>query len=310
MSKSTNEYEEEVYPHTWAKIRADYIDYLGEFWGTFVFISFGIGSIAQTTMNPGYGGYLSINLMWGIAVMLGFFACAGNSGAHLNPSVTIASATYRGFSWKKVPGYIFAQFFGALLASFLVFGVYKSNIDSFEGHGVRTVTGAHPSAGMFFSLPKPYLTRGAQFVSELVASAFLQFGIFSLADTYNAGATASTFPFALMLLITAIGGCFGVQTGFAMNFARDFGPRLAACILGYGSEIWTEGEHYFWVPIIAPILGTFIGGGLYDIFCFKGKESRINQPGLGFKKEPVLPVTSQIDYSMEFKFSKPEHLSL
>ncbi len=310
MSESTNEYEKEVYPHAWARIRAEYIDYLAEFWGTFVMISFGDAVVAQTKMNTGAGDYLSVDLMWGIAVMLGFFASGGNSGGHLNPAVTVASATFRGFPWKKVPGYMFAQFFGAFLAAFLVFGTYKSNIDNFEGHGIRTVTGDTATAGIFCTFSKPYLTRGAQFVSELVASAFLQFGIFSITDNYNAGATAATFPFALMLLITAIGGSFGVQTGFALNMARDLAPRVAATILGYGGEMWSQGGYYFWVPIVAPFLGTFIGGGLYDIFCFKGKESPINQPGLGFKREPVLPINSPNDYSLETKISKPQQSSL
>ncbi len=302
--------EFEEYPTRWAKIREDYIDYLAEFWGTFVMICFGDGVVAQTKLNENAGDYLSVDLMWGIAVMLGFYASGGNSGGHLNPAVTTAAAIYRGFPWKKVPGYILSQFLGAFCAAFVVYATYKCNIDNYEGHNVRTVLGDHPTAGIFCTFAKPYLTRGAQFVSELVSSALLEFGIFSLTDSNNAGASSDTFPIGLMLLITAIGGSFGVQTGFALNMARDLAPRVAATILGYGGDMWSAYGYYFWVPIIAPFVGTFIGGGLYDIFCFKGRESPINQPGLGFSrryntKGDLESRTAINDLSLETKTSKP-----
>ncbi len=289
----------------WSKIREQYIDYFAEFWGTFIMVSFGDGVVAQTTLNKGAGNYTSVDLMWGIAVMLGYYASGGHSGGHLNPAITVASATFRGFPWRKVPGYIISQLLGGFVAAFIVYGTYKSNIDNFEGHGIRTVTGDTATAGIFCTFAKPYLTRGAQVVSELVASAFLQFCIFCFADNYNAGTNAATFPFALMLLITAIGGSFGVQTGFSLNMARDFGPRVAATILGYGGEMWSQGGYYFWVPIVIPFIGTFLGGFLYDFFCFQGPDSPINKRNFGFEKQKPTSTIQDIESASNRESNQP-----
>jgi len=180
--------------------------------------------------------------------MLGVYT-AGISGAHLNPAVTLANCVYRKFPWKKFPGYIFAQTLGAFVASGIVYANYKSAIDVYEGGpNIRTVPGysSTASGGIFCTYPAPFMTRTGQFFSEFIASTILMFCIYALKDNGNLGAGNLT-PLCLFFVIFGIGACFGWETGYAINFARDFGPRLMSYFLGYGHEVWAAGNYYFWV---------------------------------------------------------------
>jgi aquaglyceroporin related protein len=174
--------------------------------------------------------------------MMGVYV-GGKSGGHLNPAVTLASCVYRKFPWRKFPIYFIAQLLGAMCAAAVVYGNYKSAIDAFEGVGVRTVTGPTSTAGIFCTYPASFLTRTGMFFSEFVASSILMLCIFAMAD---AGA-GQLMPICLFFLIFGIGACFGWETGYAINLARDFGPRLVSYMLGYGSEVWSAGNYYFWV---------------------------------------------------------------
>lgn len=180
--------------------------------------------------------------------MLGVY-CGGKSGADLNPAVTLATCVFRKRPWKKLPYYMLAQTLGAMAASAVVYANYKSAIDVYEGGaGIRTVPGYSntSTAGIFCTYPAPFLTRTGMFFSEFIASAILMFVIFALKDDHNIGAGNLT-PLALFFLILGIGACFGWETGYAINFARDFGPRLVSYGLGYGHNVWAAGNYYFWV---------------------------------------------------------------
>jgi aquaglyceroporin related protein len=180
--------------------------------------------------------------------MLGVYV-GGKSGAHLNPAVTFADCVFRKFPWRKFPVYMLAQTLGAMLAAFIVYGNYKSAIDKFEGgRGIRTVPGYsnHSTAGIFCTYPAPFMSTTGQFFSEFIASAILMFCIYALRDDDNLGSGNLT-PLALFFVIFGIGACFGWETGYAINFARDFGPRLVSYMLGYGHEVWSAGNYYFWV---------------------------------------------------------------
>lgn len=174
--------------------------------------------------------------------MLGFYV-ATKSGGHLNPAVTLANCVYRKFPWRKFPVYFMAQLLGGMVGAALVYGNYRSAIDNFEGHGVRTVTGNTSTAGVFCTYPQPFMTRTGMFFSEFIASSILQIVIFSLVDH----AAPALMPLGLFFLIFGIGACFGWQTGYAINLARDFGPRLVTYMIGYGHEVWSAGGYYFWV---------------------------------------------------------------
>lgn len=155
-------------------------------------------------------------------------------------------------------------------------GNYKSAIDVYEGGpNIRTVPGFSntSTAGIFCTYPAKFMTRTGQFFSEFIASAILMFCIYSLQDNGNLGAGNLT-PLGLFFVIFGIGACFGWETGYAINLARDFGPRLMSYCLGYGHEVWSAGNYYFWVPMVAPFFGCTFGGFLYDVFIFTGECSR------------------------------------
>ena len=178
--------------------------------------------------------------------MLGVYT-AGISGAHLNPAVTFANCVYRKFPWRKFPGYLVAQVLGAMCASAVVYANYKSAIDVFEGGpDIRTVGSNTSTAGIFCTYPAAFMTKTGQFFSEFIASTILMFCIYGLKDDGNLGAGNLT-PLGLFFVIFGIGACFGWETGYAINLARDFGPRLVSYMIGYGHEVWSAGGYYFWV---------------------------------------------------------------
>ena len=216
--------------------------------------------------------------------MLGVYT-AGISGAHLNPAVSLANCIFRRFPWRKFPVYVLAQILGAMCAAGVVYGNYKSAIDVYEGGtGIRTVPGFSntSTAGIFSTYPAPFVTRTGQFFSEFIASAILMFSIYALKDDGNLGAGNLT-PLGLFVVLFGIAASFGWETGFAINLARDFGPRLMTYFLGYGHEVWSAGNYYFWIPMVAPFLGCCFGGWLYDMFLFTGA-SPINTPYAGLQR--------------------------
>lgn len=188
--------------------------------------------------------------------MLGVYS-SGISGAHINPAVTFANCVFRKFPWKKWPIYAVAQVLGAMCASGVVYANYKSAIDTFEGGaGIRTVPGysANASAGIFCTYPAAFMTKTGQFFSEFIASTLLMFLIYALKDEGNIGA-GPLVPLGLFFVIFGIGACFGWETGYAINLARDFGPRLMSYFLGYGHNVWAAGNYYFWVPMVCKSKG-------------------------------------------------------
>ncbi|KAH0848112.1 Aquaporin-10 [Fonsecaea pedrosoi] len=269
----------------WSRIRHWMREPLSEFFGIFILILFGDGVVAQVVLSGGTkGDYQSISWGWGLGVMLGVYT-AGISGAHLNPAVTFANCVFRKFPWRKFPIYMVAQTLGALCASGVVYANYKSAIDVFEGGpNIRTVPGYSEtaSAGIFCTYPAPFMTKTGQFFSEFIASGILMFMIYALKDDGNLGAGNLT-PLGLFFVIFGIGACFGWETGYAINLARDFGPRLMSYMLGYGPEVWRAGDYYFWVPMVSPFFGCTFGGWLYDMFLFTG-ESPINTPVVGLAR--------------------------
>lgn len=269
----------------WPRIRHKLREPFAEFWGCLILILLGDGVVAQVTLSGGTkGDYQSISWGWGLGVMFGVYAAGGISGGHLNPAVTLSSCIYRGFPWRKFPIYLIAQLLGCMVGAALVYGNYRSAIDVYEGcKGCRTVGGPKSTAGIFCTYPAEFMSTTGQFFSEVIASAVLQFAIFAINDNKNLAA-GPLAPLILFFLIFAIGACLGWETGYAINLARDFGPRLVTSMIGYGSKVWTTGNYYFWVPIIAPFIGSALGGFFYDLFIYTGDESPLNWPYMGFDR--------------------------
>jgi len=242
---------------------------LAEFLGTFVLILFGVGVVAQVSLGGGATGqYVSINLAWGLAVVMGVYVSAGVSGGHLNPAVTVALAAWRGFPWAKVGPYIAAQMAGAFVASAVVYVTYHDALNHFDG-GVRQVSGALGTAGIWATYPQPWLSTLGGLIDQIVGTAVLVLVVFALGDPKNAPPQANAAPIVVGLLVMAIGMCYGVNAGYAINPARDFAPRLFTALAGWGGEVFNAGNGWWWVPIVGPLIGGPLGGLVYDQFIGK-----------------------------------------
>ena len=239
---------------------------LAEFLGTFVLIVFGCGVVAQFVLSNGTAGSaLSINIAWGLAVTMGCYVSAGVTGAHLNPAVTLALAVHRRFPWGKVLPYSLAQLAGAFVASVVVFVTYHEALNAFDG-GVRQVLGAQGTAFIWATYPRPFLsTFPGGFIDQVVGTALLVGVIFGITDSRNSPAPAGLAPVVVGLLVVVIGATFGFNAGYAINPARDFGPRLFTFVAGWGGEVFRAGHAWWWVPIVAPCVGGVIGGWVYDL---------------------------------------------
>ncbi|SFP65971.1 MULTISPECIES: MIP/aquaporin family protein [Actinomadura] len=233
-----------------------------EFAGTMILILFGVGVVAQVAAAE-IGDHDSIAWAWGLGVTLGVYVAARISGAHINPAVTIALAAFREFAWRKTAPYIAAQTAGAFVAALLVRWNYSEVLAKVDpGHTIKT-------QGVFSTLPGngtlPVGTWGA-FRDQIIGTAILLFVIKALTDVRNSPPLANLAPFLIGLLVVGIGMAWGTDAGYAINPARDFGPRLASFLTGYGGA-WRDqyGDLYFWVPIIGPIIGGVLGVGLYKL---------------------------------------------
>jgi len=237
-----------------------------EFLGTLVLVTFGVAVVAQVVLSGEQNGqYLSINLGWGLGVTMGAYVAAGVSGAHLNPAVTLALAVHRGFPWRKVLPYSLAQLAGAFAASVVVYIVYFDALNHFDG-GSRQVLGASGTAGIWATYPQEFLSNfPGGLIDQIVGTAMLLLVIFALSDTRNAAPQANLTPLLVGALVVLIGMTFGYNSGYAINPARDLGPRLFTAIAGWSGEVFRAGNYWWWVPIVGPCVGGILGGFAYDL---------------------------------------------
>ncbi|GAA1672240.1 MIP/aquaporin family protein [Streptomyces yatensis] len=241
-----------------------------EFAGTMVLILFGCGVVAQVvaggalTKPPGaLGDHDSIAWSWGLGVTLGVYVAARLSGAHINPAVTVSLAAFKGFPWSKVLPYVGAQTLGAFVGALLVRWNYTEVLGHADpGHTFKTqfVFSTLPGNGVL-----PVSEWGA-LRDQIIGTAILVLLIFAVTDLLNSAPKANLGPFIIGLIVVAIGMAWGADAGYAINPARDFGPRLASYITGYDSA-WRDqfGNIYFWVPIVGPLVGGLIGAALYKV---------------------------------------------
>src|SRR5437899_4244930 len=219
---------------------------LAEFFGTFILIVFGVGVVAQVVLSRGTAGsFLSINIAWGLAVTMGCYVSAGVTGAHLNPAVTLALAAHRHFPWAKVLPYALAQIAGAFVASAVVFVTYHEALTAFDG-GVRHVLGAQGTAGIWATYPQPFLSVfPGGVIDQVVGTALLVGVIFGITDSRNSPAPAGLTPVVVGLLVLLIGATFGLNSGYAINPARDFGLRLCTFVAGWGGDVSRAGKGWW-----------------------------------------------------------------
>ena len=252
---------------------------IAEFLGTALLIFFGTGCVAALKLGGAELGLWEISVIWGIGVSMGVYLAAGVSGAHLNPAVSIALWLFGTFERNKVPAYILAQTAGAFCAAALVYGLYSSLFFDFEQaqHMTRGSVASLELASVFSTYPHPSLSIGQAFLVEVVITAILLGMIMALTDDGNGLPRGPLAPLLIGLLIAVIGGAMGPLTGFAMNPARDFGPKLMTYIAGLGELAYTGGRDipYILVPLIAPVIGACLGAAGYKALICK------HLPGIG-----------------------------
>ncbi|WP_406386883.1 MIP/aquaporin family protein [Streptomyces sp. NBC_01618] len=242
-----------------------------EFLGTMILILLGCGVVAQvvaggalTEPPGGLGNHDSIAWAWGLGVTLGIYVAGRLSGAHLNPAVTLSLAAFKDFPWKKVAPYTVAQFAGAFIAALLVRWNYTEALAKADpGHTIKTqfIFSTLPANGN----PALPVHEWGALRDQVIGTAILVLLIFAVTDLLNTPPGANLSPFIVGLIIVAIGMAFGTNAGYAINPARDLGPRLASFLTGYGGA-WRDqyGNLYFWVPIVGPLVGGPVGAFLYQ----------------------------------------------
>jgi glycerol uptake facilitator len=235
---------------------------IGEFFGTMVLILFGDGCVATFGLfNPlGLGTHTwpVIILGWGFAVMLGIYVAGAISGAHINPAVTLALAATGRHPWSKVLPYWLAQVLGAFVAAAILWFVYQGAIQStLNGAAVTNI------GGVFYTSPKAFVGTFGAFGDEFLGTALLVGLILAIVDGRNQPVQGNLNPLIIGFLIVAIGASFGLNTGYAINPARDFGPRLWIAIVSGGGSL-SINNFYFWIPIVAPLTGGVVGAFIYD----------------------------------------------
>ncbi|MQA94127.1 MAG: MIP family channel protein [Streptosporangiales bacterium] len=236
-----------------------------EFAGTMILILFGTAVVAQVVATGGaLGDHDSIAWGWGFGVVFGVYVAARISGAHINPAVTLSMAVFRDFPWRKVLPFMVAQLAGAFVAAMIVRWNYTEVLNAFDPNlGIK-------SQVVFVTAPGNYdpelgVTLWGGFRDQIFGTAILLFLVMALTDTKNVLPNLGNLtPFMIGLVVVAIGMAWGTNAGYAINPARDLGPRLVIALTGYETA-WQDqyGDLYFWVPIVAPLLGGLLGAAGY-----------------------------------------------
>lgn len=256
-----------------------------EFLGTFIILALGDGVVAMavaalnqsgrgTEIFAASGDWLLITWGWALAVALAVYVAGGISGAHLNPAVTLAVALKRDFPWRKVPHYVGAQMLGAFAGAALVYLNYHHAIASYEAkHGiVRGALGGPSDSTATFSIfatfPAPYYGNSwvGPLTDQIIGTMFLILLVFALVDKLNQSPQSNLGPLLVGFVVAAIGMSYGANAGYAINPARDFGPRVFAWLAGWGPVAFPGVNSYFWVPIVGPLIGGALGAVIYDFF--------------------------------------------
>jgi glycerol uptake facilitator protein len=233
----------------------------------FIIIAFGDSVACMYVLydpSPYLNAYWGVCISWGLAVTIAIYVTGSVSGTHANPAVTLALALFRGFPVKKILPYWGAQVLGAFLGAVIVYALFQPVIDHFNTtHNLTRAAGG--AAGVFFTHPGLAITPLHALSDEIILTAFLLLGIFAITEQYNEMAPGANSG-ALMIgfLVATIGASMGYLDAWAINPARDLGPRIFAYFAGWGMSAFPSPGNYWWIPIVGPLVGGVIGAGAYQ----------------------------------------------
>ncbi|XP_074526180.1 aquaporin-3-like [Halichoeres trimaculatus] len=237
---------------------------LAECLGTLILVMFGCGAVAQLVLSGGsHGMFLTVNFAFGFAATLGILVCGQISGGHLNPAVTFALCLLGRERWRKFPMFFLFQTIGAFFGAAIIFGMYYDAL--WDHPGCFNVTGPKATAGIFATYPGKHLTIVNGFFDQIIGTAALIVCILAIVDPYNHAIPPGLEAFTVGFVVLVIGLSMGFNSGYAVNPARDLGPRLFTAIAGWGSDVFTARKGWFLVPVFAPFLGTIIGVMIYQL---------------------------------------------
>lgn len=252
---------------------------IAEFFGTGLFLFFGTSCLSAIKVAGAQYGLWEISIVWGLGISLAVYLTAGVSGAHLNPAVTLGLWLFASFDGKKVLPFCLAQTAGALFGAAICYLLYHNLFVDYEmvNNMVRGSTDSLYLASIFSTYPNEHISVLQAGLVEIIITATLMALILALTDDGNGVPRGALAPLLIGILVAVIGASTAPLTGFAMNPARDFGPKLFTYLAGWGEIAMTGGRSipYFLVPIIAPLLGACIGGAGYKFFIGHG----LSQPG-------------------------------
>ncbi|HWP51204.1 MAG TPA: MIP/aquaporin family protein [Clostridia bacterium] len=232
------------------------LPFIAEFIGTTILIILGDGVVANVSLTKSGmkgAGSIQITFAWGLAVLLPAFIFGAASGAHFNPAVTIAMALSGGLAWGLVPGYIIAQMLGGFCGGIIVYLLFKDHFDATENPG--TVLGCFATSPSIPNAPR-------NFLSEMIGTFVLVFAILGIGNVTGAGSVGLNYLLVFGIIVS-VGMSLGGLTGYAINPARDLGPRLAHAVL----PIKNKGDSNFSYGLVVPVFGP-IAGGILAVFLF------------------------------------------
>uniref|UniRef100_A0A3P8TJ75 Aquaporin-3 n=1 Tax=Amphiprion percula TaxID=161767 RepID=A0A3P8TJ75_AMPPE len=257
---------------------------LAECLGTLILVMFGCGAVAQLVLSGGsHGMFLTVNFAFGFAATLGILVCGQVSGGHLNPAVTFALCLLGRERWRKFPMYFLFQTIGAFFGAAVIFGMYYDAL--WDHPGCFNVTGPKATAGIFATYPGRHLTLVNGFFDQIIGTAALIVCILAIVDPYNNPIPQGLEAFTVGFVVLVIGLSMGFNSGYAVNPARDLGPRLFTAMAGWGVEVFTNG--WFLVPVFAPFLGTIIGVMVYQLMVGFHVEGEVRDQKEGTEQENV-----------------------
>jgi aquaporin-3 len=244
--------------------------------GTAILVIIGDGSVAQVvTSNGQKGDFFTINIAFAFAIAYGVYVSGSVSGGHINPAVTLVMAVLGKTAWIMLPIYWAGQYLGAFFGASIVHWVYRAAILNF-GKGGLYVEGPNATAGIFATYPASFVTSWDGFVDQMIGTAILLLAVLALTDERNMRIPSHYTPIIIGFVVGVIGMSFGYNAGFALNPARDLGPRIYTAIAGWGGRVFSYRDYdWFWVPIIGPHVGAFVGMAVYKLFVGLHWPSRV-----------------------------------